>query len=100
MERNLFHFNHVTVVGNDRTNDHVIYRELRTLPGQTYSKRNIIRTLRELGQLGFFDPEKLSPNLQNVDENNGLVDIEYSVVEKKDRKSVGVGKEWRSRWRT
>lgn len=82
MERNLFHFNHVTVVGNDRTNDHVIYRELRTLPGQTYSKRNIIRTLRELGQLGFFDPEKLSPNLQNVDENNGLVDIEYSVVEK------------------
>lgn len=82
MERNLFHFNHVTVVGNDRTNDHVIYRELRTRPGEKYSKRNIIRTLRELGQLQFFDPEQLSPNLKNIDENNGLVDVEYSVVEK------------------
>src|SRR5699024_9614050 len=82
MERNLFHFNHVTVVGNDRTNDHVIYRELRTKPGEIYSKRNIIRTLRELGQLQYFDTEQLSPNLHNIDENNGFVDLEYSVVEK------------------
>lgn len=82
MERNLFYFDHVTVVGNDRTNDHVIYRELRTRPGQKYSKRNIIRTIRELGQLQFFDPEQLKPNFKNVDENNGLVDLEYSVVEK------------------
>lgn len=82
MERNLFYFDHVTVVGNDRTNDHVIYRELRTLPGQKYSKENIIRTIRELGQLQFFDPEQLSPNFKNVDEANGLVDLEYSVVEK------------------
>ena len=82
MERNLFYFDHITVVGNDRTNDHVIYRELRTRPGQKYSKRDIVRTLRELGQLQFFDPEKLDPRFKNVDENNGLVDIEYSVVEK------------------
>lgn len=82
MERNLFYFDHVTVVGNDRTNDHVIYRELRTRPGQKYSKRDIVRTIRELGQLSFFDPEKLSPNFKNVDEANGLVDLEYSVVEK------------------
>lgn len=82
MERNLFYFDHVTVVGNDRTNDHVIYRELRTRPGQKYSKRDVIRTLRELGQLQFFDPEQLSPNFKKVDENNGLVDLEYSVVEK------------------
>lgn len=82
MERNLFYFDHVTVVGNDRTNDHVIYRELRTRPGQKYSKRNVVRTIRELGQLGFFDPEQLSPNFKKVDENNGLVDLEYSVVEK------------------
>ena len=82
MERNLFYFDHVTVVGNDRTNDHVIYRELRTRPGQKYSKRDVIRTIRELGQLGFFDPEQLSPNFKKVDENNGLVDLEYSVVEK------------------
>src|SRR5690606_821445 len=45
-------------------------------------KKNIVRTLRELGQLQFFDPEKLSPNFKNVDEANGLVDLEYSVVEK------------------
>lgn len=82
MERNLFYFDHVTVVGNDRTNDHVIYRELRTRPGQKYSKRDVVRTIRELGQLGFFDPEQLSPNFKRVDENNGLVDLEYSVVEK------------------
>jgi outer membrane protein insertion porin family len=82
MERSLFYFDHVTVVGNDRTNDHVIYRELRTRPDQKYSKRDIIRTIRELGQLGFFDPEQLSPNFKKVDENNGLVDLEYSVVEK------------------
>jgi len=82
MERNLFYFDHVTVIGNDRTNDHVIYRELRTRPGQKYSKRDVVRTIRELGQLGFFDPEQLSPNFKKVDENNGLVDLEYSVVEK------------------
>lgn len=82
MERNLFYFDHVTVVGNDRTNDHVIYRELRTRPGQKYSKRDVVRTIRELGQLGFFDPEQLSPNFKKVDENAGLVDLEYSVVEK------------------
>ena len=82
MERNLFYFDHVTVVGNDRTNDHVIYRELRTRPGQKYSKRDVVRTIRELGQLGYFDPEQLSPNFKTVDENNGLVDLEYSVVEK------------------
>ncbi len=82
MERNLFYFDHVTIVGNDRTNDHVIYRELRTRPGQKYSKRDVVRTIRELGQLGFFDAEQLSPNFKKVDENNGLVDLEYSVVEK------------------
>ena len=82
IERNEFYFNHVTVVGNDKTNDHVIYRELRTRPGQKYSKRNVVRTIRELGQLGYFDPEQLAPNFKTVDENNGLVDLEYSVIEK------------------
>ncbi|AFL80345.1 outer membrane protein/protective antigen OMA87 [Aequorivita sublithincola DSM 14238] len=82
IERSLFYFDHVTVVGNDRTNDHVIYRELRTRPGQKYSKRDVVRTIRELGQLGFFDPEQLKPDFKKVDENNGLVDLEYSLVEK------------------
>lgn len=82
IERNEFYFDHVTVIGNTKTNDHVIYRELRTKPGQKYSKRNVIRTLRELGQLGYFDAEQLTPNFKKVDEGNGLVDLEYSVVEK------------------
>jgi outer membrane protein insertion porin family len=81
-EGKLAYFDHVTVVGNDKTNDHVIYRELRTRPGQKYSKRNVVRTIRELGQLGFFDPEQLSPNFKNVDANNGTLDMEYSVIEK------------------
>ena len=82
IERNEFYFDHITVIGNSKTNDHVIYRELRTKPGQKYSKRNVIRTLRELGQLGYFDAEQLTPNFKKVDEANGLVDLEYSVIEK------------------
>jgi len=82
IENKEFYFDHITVIGNEKTNDHVIYRELRTRPGQKYSKRNVVRTIRELGQLGYFDAEQLSPNFKFVDENNGLVDLEYSVVEK------------------
>lgn len=81
-EGKIAYFDHITVVGNDKTNDHVIYREIRTRPGQKYSKRNVVRTIRELGQLGYFDPEQISPNFQNVDPNNGTLDMEYSVVEK------------------
>jgi outer membrane protein insertion porin family len=72
---------HVTINGNDKTNDHVIFRELRTRPGQKYSKDNIIRSIRELGQLGFFDAEQISPDVQNADPNTGTVDLAYSLVE-------------------
>ena len=72
---------HVTVVGNDKTNDHVIFRELRTRPGQRYNKSDIIRSIRELGQLGFFDAEQITPDIQNPDPNAGTVDIAYSLVE-------------------
>ena len=75
-------FDKITVIGNDRTNDNVIYRELRTKPGELYSKDKIVRTVRELGQLGFFDPEQISPDFKNVDPNAGTVDIEYGLVEK------------------
>lgn len=76
------YFNNVTVVGNDKTNDHVIYRELRTRPGQLYSKLDVIRTIRELGQLGFFDAQLLTPNFKNPNPNDGTLDMEYSVVER------------------
>jgi outer membrane protein insertion porin family len=81
-EGKIAYFDHVTVIGNDKTNDHVIYRELRARPGEKYSKRNVVRTIRELGQLGYFDPEQISPNFKNVDPNNGTLDMEFSVVEK------------------
>ncbi len=76
------YFNNVSVVGNDKTNDRVIYRELRTRPGQLYSKTAVVRTVRELGQLGFFDAQQLSPNFKNANPNEGTLDMEYSVVEK------------------
>lgn len=70
------------MVGNDKTNDHVIYRELRTKPGQKYSKEDLIRSVREIGQLGFFDPEAIEPDFKNVDPQAGTVDIEFKLVEK------------------
>jgi len=76
------YFNKISVVGNDKTNDHVIYREIRTRPGQLYSKSNVVRTIRELGQLGFFDAQLISPNFKNVNANDGTLDMEYSVVER------------------
>lgn len=75
------YFNSVTIVGNDKTNDHVIYREIRTRPGQLYSKANVVRTVRELGQLGFFDAQEISPNFNNPNPNEGTIDMEYSVKE-------------------
>ena len=75
------YFNSVTVVGNDKTNDHVIYREIRTRPGQLYSKANVVRTVRELGQLGFFDAQEISPNFNNPNPVEGTIDMEYSVKE-------------------
>jgi outer membrane protein insertion porin family len=76
------YFNRITIRGNDRTNDHVIFREIRTRPGELYSKDKVVRSVRELGQLGFFDAESISPDFKNVDPNAGTVDIEYGLTEK------------------
>ena len=76
------YFNNVSVKGNDATNDYVVYRELRTRPGQLYSKSNVVRTIRELGQLGYFDAQEISPDLKNVNANDGTLDVEYTIVEK------------------
>ncbi|MCC6369819.1 MAG: outer membrane protein assembly factor BamA [Bacteroidia bacterium] len=73
--------NKVTVKGNDKTNDHVIYREIRTKPGQLFRRSDIIRTNRELAQLGYFDPEKLNV-VPTPNAADGTVDIEYTVEEK------------------
>ncbi|MDB9961303.1 BamA/TamA family outer membrane protein [Oceanihabitans sp.] len=75
------YFGNVTVKGNDVTNDKVIYRELRTRPGQLYSKANVVRTIRELSQLGFFDAEQISTDFLNANPSEGSIDLEYGVVE-------------------
>ena len=71
----------ITVSGNDKTKDHVILRELRTVPGEKFSRADIIRTQRELGQLSFFNPEKIVPNVV-PNQDNGTVDINWQVEEK------------------
>ncbi len=70
----------VTVVGNDKTNDHVIFRELRVKPGDLFSRQSIIRSIREIGQLGFFD-NNVTPDVK-PDYQNKTTDIEFSVIEK------------------
>ncbi len=87
--------NKVTIKGNDKTNDHVIYREIRTKPGQLFRRTDIIRTQRELSQLGYFNPEKLDvkPTPNPAD---GTVDIEY-VVEEKPSDQIELSGGWGGR---
>jgi outer membrane protein insertion porin family len=74
-------YGNITISGNDKTKDYVIRRELRTIPGDKFSRADIIRTQRELGQLGFINAEKINPNVvPNAD--NGTVDINWEIEEK------------------
>ncbi len=71
----------VALEGNDRTHEHVVRRELRTLPGEKFSRSDIIRSQREITNLGYFNPEALGINTP-VNPDRGTVDIEYKVEEK------------------
>ncbi|MCS7081808.1 MAG: outer membrane protein assembly factor BamA [Bacteroidetes bacterium] len=71
----------VLITGNTKTKEHVIRRELRTLPGDKFSREAIQRSVRELAVLGFFEPEQIRPDYQ-VDPERKTVDLTYSVVEK------------------
>lgn len=70
----------VTFHGNTKTHDDVVRRTLRTLPGQTYSRSAIIRSVRELSQLGYFSPEGIEPDY-TPDQENGMVDIIFGLNE-------------------
>lgn len=72
--------NKVTIKGNTKTNDHVIIREIRTKPGELFSRSDIIRTVRELAQLKYFNQETLNP-VPKPNPVDGTVDIEYEVEE-------------------
>ncbi len=83
----------VNIFGNDKTNEHVIRREIRTLPGNQYSRADIIRTIRELSNLGYFNPESINP-VPRPNQQDGTVDIDYTVEEKSNDKmelSAGFG---------
>ncbi len=71
----------VNILGNDRTHEHVIRRELRTRPGEKFSRSDIIRSQRQIINLGYFDQEKVGIDT-DVNPQRGTVDITYSVVEK------------------
>ncbi len=71
----------IRISGNDRTKEHVIRRELRTIPGEKFSRTDLIRSQREIAQLNYFNQEKIGINpIPNPED--GTVDINYSVEEK------------------
>ena len=72
----------VILKGNDVTNDKVVMREIKTKPGQKFNKELLIRSTREIGQLGNFDEQKTEPKPTNINPQDGTVDIIYNVVEK------------------
>ncbi|MFZ1705950.1 MAG: POTRA domain-containing protein [Saprospiraceae bacterium] len=76
-----FTVQNVVIKGNDRTNEHIIRREIRTRPGKKFSRSDIIRSQREIINLGYFNPEALGINTP-VNQNRGTVDIEYTLEEK------------------
>lgn len=70
----------INISGNDKTHEHVIRRELRTIPGNKFSRTDIMRSQREIANLGFFDAEKIG--ITPIPHNDGTVDIDYSLTEK------------------
>ncbi|NDV47219.1 outer membrane protein assembly factor BamA [Paludibacter sp. 221] len=78
--------NEINIIGNERVYEHVIRRELRTKPGQLYSQTQVIRTLRELAQMGHFDQEQLFADFQDggisPNPEDGTVDLNYILKTK------------------
>lgn len=77
-----FTINNILIKGNDVTNDRVIRRAIHTKPGQKFSKEMIMRSTRQIAQLGNFDEQKTNPIPTNINHADGTVDIEYTVAEK------------------
>jgi outer membrane protein insertion porin family len=75
------HINHVRINGNDKLYENVIRRELRTKPGDLFSKEALQRTVRELASMGHFDPEAMDPKVEPNYED-GTVDINYNLKTK------------------
>ena len=81
-EGDIFSFGEITIAGNDKTKEHVVRRELYTVPGQTFSRELIQETIRRLSQLKYFNQEKLGagPSI-DLDQENKKVDLVYNLEE-------------------
>ena len=75
------HLNHVRINGNDRLYENVVRRELRTKPGDLFSKDALMRSARELASMGHFDPEKVVPDVK-PDPESGTVDVNWNLEQK------------------
>ncbi|SEF58714.1 outer membrane protein assembly factor BamA [Parabacteroides chinchillae] len=73
--------NKIIINGNDRLYEDIVRRELRTKPGMLFSREDLMRSVREIAQMGHFDPENLVPQ-PIPDAENGTVDIQYNLVSK------------------
>ena len=73
--------NKVSINGNDRLYENVVRRELRTRPGELFSREDLMRSMREIQQMGHFDPEQISPDIQPRPED-GTVDIGFDLISK------------------
>ena len=81
MEGRQAHIDHVRINGNTRLYENVVRRELRTKPGDLFSKEALERSVRELASMGHFDPEQIKPDVKPNYEN-GSVDINWDLVQK------------------
>ncbi len=79
-EGDVFRFGEIAIVGNTKTKDHVVRRNLRTYPGRTFTRDDIQRSLRELSQLNYFNPETLRPDTR-INPATQTVDITYNLEE-------------------
>lgn len=75
------HINRVKINGNDRLYENVVRRELRTKPGDLFSKEALQRSARELASMGYFDPEAINP-VPEPNYEDGTVDINYNLKQK------------------
>jgi outer membrane protein insertion porin family len=74
-------YRNIGITGNEKTKDYVIRRELRTLPGELFSRADLIRSQRELAALNFFNQEKINPNVI-PNQEDGTVDVNWELEEK------------------
>ncbi len=83
--------NRLRINGNDRLYENVVRRELRTKPGDLFSKEALMRSARDIASMGHFDPEEVNPDIQ-PDYENGTVDINWNLVQKSnDQRELSLG---------